>query len=299
MGDVFLLFENKKQTSFIHSWIWWFLWFFLPCRFSRFRAHWPSAKNRIFSDFAFASFFLVFQQLNSHGSRLSVLDWFQSRADCWDFVFFLATASRFVFFFGSPFSLRKSFVSFWSESLFTRRPLRRRCFLEGFLAVWRFKENNGPDWPLRFIFLNKNGAGGPVRSNTFPFGDLRTVSFFLGGGEIDFYRVFFKEFQPIIQGRQHIVGWKCGLVSFFSIKCRVFHRLNVKESGEMRGRSTARYTVRFIPPATTSYFFWNKTILKLKHQNTLMADDEANAITWGFTVAAFSELSTCSSKRGS
>ena len=24
----FLLFENKKQTSFIHSWIWWFLWFF-------------------------------------------------------------------------------------------------------------------------------------------------------------------------------------------------------------------------------------------------------------------------------
>ena len=106
--------------------------------------------------------------------------------------FFLATASR--FFFGSPFSLRKSFVSFWSESLFTRRPLRRRCFLEGFLAVWRFKENNGPDWPLRFIFLNKNGAGGPVRSNTFPFGDLRTVSFFLGGGEIDFYRVFSKSF---------------------------------------------------------------------------------------------------------
>ena len=164
--------------------------FFLPCRFSRFRAHWPSAKNRIFSDFAFASFFLVFQQLNSHGSRLSVLDWFQSRADCWDFVFFFGNRFSFCFFFGSPFSLRKSFVSFWSESLFTRRPLRRRCFLEGFLAVWRFKENNGPDWPLRFIFLNKNGAGGPVRSNTFPFGDLRTVSFFLGGGRSIFIEFF-------------------------------------------------------------------------------------------------------------
>ena len=150
---------------------------------------------------------------------------------------------------------------------------------------------------IHFFKQKWRGRAGAIKH--FPFRWPQNCFFFFGGGGDRFLSSFFKEFQPIIQGRQHIVGWKCGLVSFFSIKCRVFHRLNVKESGEMRGRSTARYTVRFIPPATTSYFFWNKTILKLKHQNTLMADDEANAITWGFTVAAFSELSTCSSKRGS
>ena len=193
----FLLFENKKQTSFIHSWIWWFLWFFFALSLFAVSRSLAVGEKPDFLWFRFRFVFFWFFNnsiLTARGYPFLIDSNLELIAEI--LFFFLATASRFVFFFGSPFSLRKSFVSFWSESLFTRRPLRRRCFLEGFLAVWRFKENNGPDWPLRFIFLNKNGAGGPVRSNTFPFGDLRTVSFFLGGGgrEIDFYRVFSKIF---------------------------------------------------------------------------------------------------------